>query len=58
MNYLAIKINNDQFKHFNVPNAVYNYVRQLEASILNQNFEGLCDLYPDRFKKSSLCKGK
>jgi hypothetical protein len=37
------------YSHFNVPEEVYTYIRQLENYIRRPQDSGLMKLYPDRF---------
>ena len=39
------------YDHYKVPEAVYIYIKQLEAYINNPFKSGLLELYPERFDK-------
>jgi hypothetical protein len=47
--YLSVKTYSRVYEHFEVPEPVYNYVRQLEMAIRTLNTEGLENQYPERF---------
>ena len=49
--FVSIKGNKDEFRHFEVPEEVYTYIKQLEACIRNPDSSRLRELYPERFKK-------
>jgi hypothetical protein len=46
---LSIKTAPDVWKSFEVPKAIYVYVRQLETAIRYNHFEGIERQYPERF---------
>jgi len=47
--YISVKTAPNTYQHFNVPEAVYTYIRQLENAIMCSNKQGIKRLYKERF---------
>lgn len=49
---VSVKVNDTEYKYFNVPYEVYTYIKQLEMCILYPEHSKLKDFYSDcnRFK--------
>ena len=47
--HVSVKVGAYTYEHFEVPEPVYAYIRQLENAVRHDTKKGLAALYPERF---------
>ena len=47
---ISVKVNQEKYEYFEVPEEIYIYIKQLETSIKTGYTKGISKLYPERFK--------